>query len=452
MQQVSTPDAQARSFFTALRDRWWIVALCTFTAGALAFLTVHQQPGLYQATTVLGLHNQYLDRDIFDLGAAIKTTEETLASQPGSLDTTAAAIDTTERLGLQPATSARTILANTSVDLSTTLYLPVAHGRASTPAAARVLADTFATVIVERRARSDKRRIEVAKKATQARLDEVTREYVKASDAGLLDRDDLRKEVNRLTGKILRFELMLKFRPPTVYIAALATTPTSRTRPPALNIGIYAALFGAFMGCALLAWRENRDRRPRAGEILQDLRAAILTDLPRTALLPGSRPHGPRPGELRALDAVRRVLQADRPHSVVAVTEAITIGRASAAARLLAETAALSGSRTLFATNDPHAAKVTIDGLTVEPYPIEIGDVAGAWLDEQRSAYDLVVIDLPSPVGSGAALELASRADRVLAVWLPDSVHRRQLTRLGRTLARADIQLAGVVRVGGQAA
>jgi hypothetical protein len=37
-------------------------------------------------------------------------------------------------------------------------------------------------------------------------------------------------------------------------------------------------------------------------------------------------------------------------------------------------------------------------------------------------------------------------------VWLPDSVHRRQLMRLGTTLALADIKLAGVVRVGGQAA
>ena len=62
------------------------------------------------------------------------------------------------------------------------------------------------------------------------------------------------------------------------------------------------------------------------------------------------------------------------------------------------------------------------------------------------------MIDLPSPVGSGAALEFAALADRVLAVWLPDSIDRRQLARLGRTLSRAGIPLAGVVRVGGQAA
>ncbi len=449
---MAGPSAQARPFFTALRDRWWIVALCTITAGGLGWFTVHRNPGLYEASAVFGLKNQFLDRDIFGLSAAIKTTEEVLAQQPGQLDTTEAAVETTKRMGLQPATEGRTVLQNTSVELDTSLFLPVAKGRAKTPREAQRLADTFASVVVEQRTKADHARIRKARRATQARLDTVIPKLREARANNGFDRKSLENEVSRLVARIIRFDLMVQFRPPTVSILRYSRVPTTRTRPPALNIGICAGLFGMMMGCALLAQRERRDRRPRAGEILQDLRAAILTDLPRSALLPGSRPHGPRLGELQALDAVRKVLQADRPHSVVAVTEAVTIGRASALSRLLAESAAIQGSRTLFASNDPYTSEVATEGVTLERFPIETGKVAQDWLAARRAEYDLVVIDLPSPVGSAAALEFAALADRVLAVWLPDSIDRRQLTRLGRTMSRAGISFAGVVRVGGQAA
>jgi len=258
-------------------------------------------------------------------------------------------------------------------------------------------------------------------------------------------------EVNRMTAKVLRLRLLKQFRPKTVRIVRWASVPTTRTRPPALNLAIFGGLFGAMMGCALLAWREQRDRRPRPAEVLRGLRAAILTDLPRSALLPGARPRGPRDEELAALDAVRRVVQADRQQSAVAVTEAISLGRASALARLLAETAALSGSHVLLATNDKHNT-TGVEGLDVAEYPIEVGDIARNWLDTQRANYDLVVMDLPSPVGSAAGLELASLADSVIAVWLPDSIDRRQLTRLGRALSRSNIKIDGVVRIGGQEA
>lgn len=452
MQAVSTPDAQVRPFFTALRDRWWIVVLCTITAAGLTFVTVKRQPGQYEATALLGLKNQYLDRDIFDLSAAIETTEVTLAQQPGQLDTTEGVIELTKRLGLQPATDARDVANATSVSLDRKFFLPAVQGRDKDPARAKELADEFARVIVDQKRKRDLRRIETVLRATQHQLDLVTKERIALDSKDRLYQRETQAEMTRLTARVLRLQMMLKFRPRTVSVVRWAPFPTTRTRPPALNLSIFAGLFGVMMGCALLGWREQRDRRPRAGEVAGDLRAAIITDLPRASLLPGARPHGPYRGEIAALEAVQRVIQSDRPHSVVGVTEAITLGRASAVARLLAETAALGGSRVLLATNDPHGSKSSIAGLDVAPYPIEIGEVAGDWLAEHREQYDLVVINLPSPVGSAAALELASRADSVIAVWLPDSIDRRQLVRFGRVLTRSGVPLAGVVRVGGQAA
>lgn len=449
---MSPHDAQVRPFFTALRDRWWIVALCAITAAGLTFAIVKRQPGQFEAGTLLGLKNQYLDRDLFELSAANKTTEETLAQQPGQLDTQEAVIELTKRLGRQPATDAREIMGNTSVALDKRYFLPVVNGRDEDAERAALMANEFAKVIVDLRAEDDRKRIKRALAATQDELDRVTKERIALIGESSLVQRETQREVSRLTGRRLRLELMLQFRPKTVSIVKWAQVPTARTRPPAMNMAIFAGVFGVMMGCALLGWREARDRRPRPAEVLQDLRAAIITDLPRTSLLPGARKHGPRTQEFAALDAVRRVVQADRPHSVVAVTEAVTIGRASALARLLAETAAMSGSRTLLATNDPYVDEAELDGLKVTRYPIEVGETARVWLDERRAAYDLVVIDLPSPVGSAAGLELASLADRVIAVWLPDSIDRRQLARFGRTLSRADVQLAGVVRVGGQAA
>lgn len=452
MQAVSTPDAQVRPFFTALRDRWWIVVLCAVTAASLTYLTVKRQPGQYEATALLGLKNQYLDRDIFNLSAAIETTEATLAQQPGQLDTTDAVIELTKRLGLQPALDARDVANATSVTLDRKFFLPAVQGRDKDPVRAQQLADEFARVIVDLKHRRDLRRIETVKRATQDELDRVTKERVSLEGKDPLMQRETNAEMTRLTARVLRLELMLKFRPKTVSIVRWAPMPTTRTRPPALNLSICAGLFGIFMGCALLGWREQRDRRPRPAEVAEDLRAAIITDLPRASLLPGARPNGPYRGEIAALEAVQRVIQSDRPHSVVGVTEAITLGRASAVARLLAETATLSGSRVLLATNDPNGSSSSIAGLDIAPYPIEIGEVAGDWLAEQRDAYDLIVINLPSPVGSAAALELASRADSVIAVWLPDSIDRRQLVRFGRVLTRSGVPLAGVVRVGGQAA
>lgn len=452
MQAVSTPDAQVRPFFTALRDRWWIVVLCTITAAGLTFVTVKRQPGQYEAATLLGLKNQYLDRDIFDLSAAIKTTEETLAQQPGQLDTPEAVIELTKRLGLQPATDARDIANATSVTLDQKFFLPVVQGRDKDPERAKLMADEFARVIVDLRRKRDLRRIETVMRATQRQLDLVTKERESLADKDRLYQRETQAEMTRLTARVLRLKLMLRFRPKTVSVVRWAPIPTTRTRPPALNLSIVAGFFGFMMGCALLAWREQRDRRPRPGEVADDLRAAIITDLPRASLLPGARPNGPYQGEIAALEAVQRVIQSDRPHSVVGVTEAITLGRASAVARLLAETAALGGSRVLLATNDPNGSQSSVAGLEIARYPIEIGEVAGDWLAEQREQYDLVVINLPSPVASAAALELASRADSVIAVWLPDSIDRRQLVRFGRVLTRSGVPLAGVVRVGGQAA
>ncbi len=80
------------------------------------------------------------------------------------------------------------------------------------------------------------------------------------------------------------------------------------------------------------------------------------------------------------------------------------------------------------------------------------GGDGAQWLEARRLAFDLVILDLPSPVGSSGSLEYAALADQVLVVWVADSVTQRQMSRLGRTLRRADIPLAGVVRVGGQAA
>jgi hypothetical protein len=448
---VSPSDAQARPFLTALRDRWWIVALCTLAAGFIAYSTVKQRPGQYQAGALLGLKNQYLDRDIFGLSPSQKTTEQTLAEQPGQLDTMPTVVALAKKLGLQPATDARELAANTSVSLDTTYFLPVVQGRDRDPAVAAKLANAFAQVIVERKKRQDKRRMERALAATKSRLDEVTKNYI--AETNRSQKNALNRELNRLTGQVLRLRLLLEFRPATITVARWAPLPTARTRAPAATIGAVAALFGAMMGCALLGWRERRDRRPRAGQVLADLRAAILTDLPRAALLPGARPHGPYSGELDALDAVRRVVQADRPHSAVAVTEAVTLGRAGAAARLLAETAHRQGTSVLLASNDPYVSEGEQDsGVLIERFPMEAGAVAQQWLEARRAAFDLVILDLPSPVGSSASLEFAALADQVLVVWVADSVTRQRMTRLGRTLRRADIPLAGVLRVGGQAA
>ncbi|MBO9534609.1 MAG: hypothetical protein J7513_16670 [Solirubrobacteraceae bacterium] len=443
--------AQARPFLTALRDRWWVVALCAVTAGLLAFFTVGQRPGQYQAGAILGLKNQYLDRDIFGLSSSQKSAEQTLAEQPGQLDTMTAVVALAKQLGLQPVTNARELAANTSVALDTKYYLPVVQGRDRSPERAAELANAYALVLVQRRRKQDERRMQKAIEATRARLDEVGSEAEKTTD--YLRRGQLRIEVTRLTAALIRLRLLKEYRPPTLSVARWAPVPTSRTRAPALNIGLVSALFGAMMGCALLGWREQRDRRPRAGQVRADLRAAILSDLPRAALLPGARPRGPFSGEQAALEAVRKVVQADQPHTVVAVTEAVSLGRAGAAARLLAETAAAEGSSTLLASNDPHLSEgEQRDGFTVERYPIGGGKAATDWLSARRKLYDLVVLDLPSPVGSSAALELASAADQVLVVWVADSVTRPQVARLGRTLRRADISLAGVVRVGGSAA
>ena len=79
-------DVQARPFLTALRDRWWIVALCTLAAGFLAYATVKQQPGQYQAGALLGLKSQTVDRDIFNLSPSQMSAEQTLAEQPGQLE------------------------------------------------------------------------------------------------------------------------------------------------------------------------------------------------------------------------------------------------------------------------------------------------------------------------------------------------------------------------------
>jgi hypothetical protein len=449
---VSRSDAQVRPFLTALRDRWWIVALCTVTAFLLTFAVVKKQPGQFQASTLLGLSNSYIDRDIFELSRSQESVEAKLAQQPGQLDTATAAYEFTKRLGLQPAIDGRRIQANTSVELDPKYFIPVVHGRSNNPVTAAKLANGFAQVVMEERHEKDQKRLDKAIYAERIQLSKAILAAAKVSskaDEGI--KQQANGDITRLTSKVLRLRLLKEFRPKSVRIVRWASVPTTRTRPPALNLAIFGGLFGAMMGCALLAWREQRDRRPRPAEVLRGLRAAILTDLPRSALLPGARPRGPRDEELAALDAVRRVVQADREQSAVAVTEAINLGRASALARLLAETAALAGSHVLLATNDSHN-KTNVEGLDVAEYPIEVGAVARDWLDAQRAAYDLVVMDLPSPVGSAAGLELASLADSVIAVWLPDSIDRRQLTRLGRALSRSNITLDGVVRIGGQEA
>lgn len=445
---VAAPERNARPFWTALRDRWWIVALCTLVAAGVTYSTVVQRPGQYQATAVLGLSNQYLDRDIFDLSPAIKTTEEVLAQQPGQLDDLQTAIETTKNLGLQPATDARDVAAATSVSVDRTLFLPIVQGRDRDPVRAAELANVFADTVVARRARQDERRMRRALSATEGSIKQAAR---RLEDADPLETVVLSKEVARLSSKALRLRMLLVFRPPTIEVIRHAPVATSRTRPPALNLSLAGGAFGLMMGICLLAWREYRDARPRPDEVLGTLRAAILTDLPKSALLPGARPRGPQPSEFDALDAVRRLTRADHPHAVVAVTEPITLGRAAAFSQLLAETSVQLGARTLLATNDPHLQEQADGDFVIERYPIEVGDVAQRWLDVRRERFDLVIVDLPSPVGSAAALEFASLADSVVAVWLPNSIDRRQLSRLGQVLRRSDIHLDGVVRVGGRA-
>jgi capsular polysaccharide biosynthesis protein len=483
-----SPDPESSDFLGALLRRIWIPILCAAVAGIGAW-TFANRPRDYTATALLQVANPDIDREIVGLSQNNKPIENILGEMVPQIDQYRTAQRAVERLQLAPFANPGQVLGATSVEVQRETGLIAVNAKSRRPSEAAKIANAFAQGFLDRQLAADTVKIHRAR----VNLERVARARAKRGRRNPLALNDL----DSLTDRVEQLRLTEEIRPQSVKLARAAGAPSEPSGlPPLLLLGAGTAL-GLLLGIALIAIREQTDKRIRTVRGLERaLGAPVLARLPRSrALRRRARVSELSDAEAEPFRLLLTRLQLGgngEPVRAIIVTSPGPDERARSASWYLAAIAAASGVRTLLveAGRDQPTALPRRAGGDKKGVPARAGlsdflrgdaplvdvaeqvdagdgraiDVVGpgnghgvAQLTTQRATtrlleeaaqYDLTVIDAPPLPAVADAVSLVAKVSHVVAVCSRGDVTREEAERLRTTLDELDADLLGTLAVG----
>lgn len=394
------------------------------------------------------------------------------------------------RLG--PGYSATSLKKKVEIDLESQTSLIVIAATARNADQAARIANATADSFVELRR-------EVYDQQLATAVTRLAADYRRAREAG-----ETGSRVRTLSTGLTTLRLLRATQTGDVVISERATAPDKPSAPKPLRYAIIGGFVGLLLGLALAIVLEQLDRSLRDGsQAAEAAGAPLLAEIPVTKELAGvinvSRLSPPvRDSFQRLWNVLQSSTHGESCFSVMVAAPGIGSG-ASTVASGLALSASQSGRRVLLveadlrrpvlaerlgirkagdvastasitgyvsnasASSDVPAARIQtfedtggfLDlleaGEPVSNPSVVLGDPAiGELITQAQATYDLVVLDVPSPVDVPDALPLIDQADAVVVVARLGHDSDAGLRGLRAELARAGAVVSGVAAVGGR--
>jgi polysaccharide biosynthesis transport protein len=476
----TSPDSEGNRFMAALRQRWWLVALTCLAAAAIAYGLTARNPAVYTATALLKFSDTDIEDQIAGNSFTSRNTDEAGATNVVLVSRRPVAAEASRRLGgaLNPDELLKR-LSITHEDLTSIVKISADDDN---PERAAKIANVYAKTY------ADIDRADLQRRLKQARA-------VVARQLALLPPSQRSgPQGQALAERQTELALLSDTQAGRVDIVQAATPPEEPSSSSPLRNALLAGLLGLVLGLALVALREQGDRRVRTETDLERAYGVpILASLPRSRALRAGHQFL---GDLPAADAeVFRLLQAQLRYSnelgevgSVVVTSATNSEGKTTSAWGLAAAAAATGSRVLLIEADMRrptiAERYGLEGeeglidvlegqlelreavqevevasgrdlhvVVAGPSSVNPADLAQSarvreLMRAATEAYELVVIDTPPLSVVSDAIPFAKLADGVIVVSQNARVTPKQIARLRDQLRSLDTRLIGIVANG----
>jgi succinoglycan biosynthesis transport protein ExoP len=475
-----TPESEGNRFITALKKRWWLVLTTCLAAALIAFALTARNPAIYTASALLKFSDTDIEDQIAGTSFTSRDTDEAGATNVVLVSRRPVAVEASKRLGgaLNP-DDLLDRLTITREELTTIVRISADD---DDPRRAAKIANVYAETYKDLDRADLQRRLKEAEAVVTRQLGALTNAQRNGPQGqALADRQTQLRLLNETqTGR--------------VEVVQAATPPGDPSSASPLRNALLAGLLGLVLGLALVALREQGDRRVRTETDLERAYGApILASVPRSRALRAGHQFL---GDLPAGDAeVFRLLQAqlryatdhDRLEAVV-VTSATNSEGKTTTAWGLAAAAAATGSKVLLLEADMRrptiAERYGLEGeeglidvlegqleleqavqevevasgrnlhvVVAGPSSVNPADLAQSprvegLMRAATQAYELVVIDTPPLSVVSDAIPFAKLADGVIVVSQSARVTPKQISRLRDQLRSLDTRLIGVVANG----
>lgn len=481
-----------RGVISMLLRRVWIPLLCGAVVGGAAFFFLNSREKSYEALTYMRVNSGPVDQAILNLPGSQKPIINVIGETAGEIIQYRVAERTVEYLQLKPFASPNDLLKAVDVKADQETGLIVISAKGRTPREAQRIANATARAYVDIRRAREKGRLRAARRELQrierTRISEVRQAAREAN--GNVDASG----VQSIREQIESLQLAERINTDAVSIAKPAELPEGPAGIQPWMVGILGFVIGAALGGALIALRDQSDKRIHTRRQLERvLGAPVLTSIKRRNILRARNPLDTVPA--KDLEPFRLLFAKLRNQAGVENMETVVIasveddGASGSVSWYLAATAAAAGTRVLLletdhdrpsavdngngngngrpagltdvlaarnsldevvfhvAADDRHAVDIVSPGVRNGGAHLGGGERVRELIAQAQSAHDLVLIDAP-PVTDADAVPFVRQAQGAVLVYRHGGADQEVLRAARDELASVGTPLLGVVAVG----
>lgn len=474
---------------STLLRRAWIPVLCGALVGGLAFMILNSREKTYETCSYLKVNSGPVDQAILGLPAANKPINNIIGETAEEIEQFRVAERTVEFLQLKPFANPNQLLKaiEAEADQNSGLITICAKGR--TEQEAQRIANATARAYVDINRARQKANLRDARRELQrlqrTRISAVRRQAEEggASQAAVDSVQETQDQIERLT-------LAEKINTDSVVVAKPAPLPEGPAGIPPWTIGILGFIIGAALGGALIAVREQNDKRIRSRKQLERIVGApVLASVGRKSLVRQRRPldtlNRKEAEPFRLLFAKLRNTTGAEHLETLVIASVEDDGASSSVSWYLSATAAGAGVRVLLleadaerpsavdngdgrpagvsdvlagrnrldevlfhvAADERHAVDVISPGERNGGAHLRGGQAIQDLIAQAHAAHDLVLIDAP-PVTDADAVPFVRNAQGAILVYRQGGADQDALRDARDELASVGTPLLGIVAVG----
>ncbi|UUY05346.1 hypothetical protein LRS13_07435 [Svornostia abyssi] len=469
--------------------------LCGVIVGGAAFYFLNSREKTYDALVYLRVDSGPIDRAILNLPGSQKPILNVIGETAGEILQYRVAERTVEYLQLKPFASPNDLLKAVDVKADQQTGLIVISAKGRTPREAQRIANATARAYVDIRRAREKARLVAARRELQkiekTRVAQVRREARAAGgNADISGVQSVREQIESL-------QLAERINTDAVTIAKPAELPEGPAGIKPWMIGILGFVIGAALGGAMIALREQSDKRIHSRKQLErTLGAPVLASINKRGLLRARKPLDTLSRKelepFRLLFAKLRNSAGAEHMETVVIASVEDDGASGSVSWYLAATAAAAGTRVLLletdhdrpsavdngngngngnggrpagltdvlasrnsldevifhvAADDRHAVDIVSPGVRNGGAHLGGGERVRELISQANSAHDLVLIDAP-PVTDADAVPFVRQAQGAVLVYRHGGADQNVLRDARDELASVGTPLLGVVAVG----